>query len=81
MSHFERMPWKGRSHMGQVVSRAPDRDAVRPLVAFDFDGTLTCRDSFLAFLAWRAGAGRYAAGVLRSRPTPPPICSILTGVG
>jgi phosphatidylglycerophosphatase C len=27
----------------------------RPLVAFDFDGTLTVRDSFVAFLVWRAG--------------------------
>ncbi len=27
-----------------------------PLVAFDFDGTLTVRDSFVAFLVWRAGA-------------------------
>ncbi len=33
-----------------------------PLVAFDFDGTLTCRDSFIAFLAWRAGGPRFAAG-------------------
>ncbi|MBV9996969.1 MAG: HAD-IB family hydrolase [Caulobacteraceae bacterium] len=40
----------------------------RPLVAFDFDGTLTCRDSFLAFLAWRAGARRYAAGLARLLP-------------
>ena len=30
-----------------------------PIVAFDFDGTLTVRDSFTAFLKWRAG-GRYA---------------------
>ncbi len=28
----------------------------RPLVAFDFDGTLTVRDSFIGFLVWRAGA-------------------------
>jgi phosphatidylglycerophosphatase C len=28
-----------------------------PLVAFDFDGTLTARDSLIAFLAWRAGFG------------------------
>jgi phosphatidylglycerophosphatase C len=35
----------------------------RPLVAFDFDGTLTSRDSFTAFLAWRAGPARYAAGL------------------
>jgi phosphatidylglycerophosphatase C len=27
----------------------------RPLVAFDFDGTLTIRDSFIAFLVWRTG--------------------------
>jgi phosphatidylglycerophosphatase C len=37
----------------------------RPLVAFDFDGTLTWRDSFTAFLAWRAGARRYATGLAR----------------
>jgi len=37
----------------------------RPIVAFDFDGTLTCRDSFLAFLAWRAGNARYALGMAR----------------
>jgi phosphatidylglycerophosphatase C len=31
----------------------------RPLVAFDFDGTLTHRDSFLAFLRWRFGPATY----------------------
>jgi phosphatidylglycerophosphatase C len=35
----------------------------RPLVAFDFDGTLTCRDSFLAYLSWRAGPWRFRAGL------------------
>ncbi len=35
----------------------------RPLVVFDFDGTLTCRDSFRDFLAWRAGPVAYAAGL------------------
>ena len=40
----------------------------RPLAAFDFDGTLTSRDSFTAFLRWRAGAVGYAAGVLRLAP-------------
>jgi len=35
----------------------------RPLVAFDFDGTLTSRDSFTAFLAWRAGRAGYLAGL------------------
>ncbi len=35
-----------------------------PIVAFDFDGTLTNRDSFSAFLAWDAGLlGRTLAGV------------------
>ena len=34
-----------------------------PLVAFDFDGTLTCRDSFVAFLLWRAGRLGFAAGL------------------
>jgi phosphatidylglycerophosphatase C len=37
----------------------------RPLVAFDFDGTLTVKDSFLAFLRWRAGPVRYALGLSR----------------
>lgn len=40
----------------------------RRLVAFDFDGTLTVRDSFTAFLRWRAGAGRYALGAPRLLP-------------
>lgn len=30
-------------------------DPMTPLVAFDFDGTLTVRDSFNAFLIWRGG--------------------------
>ena len=40
----------------------------RPLVAFDFDGTLSFRDSFMAFLAWRSGAGAYALGLARLAP-------------
>lgn len=40
----------------------------RPIVAFDFDGTLTWKDSFMAFLRWRAGARRYAAGMARLAP-------------
>jgi phosphatidylglycerophosphatase C len=39
-----------------------------PIVAFDFDGTLTVRDSFIAFLKWRAGPGRYALGLVRLAP-------------
>jgi phosphatidylglycerophosphatase C len=39
-----------------------------PIVAFDFDGTLTVRDSFTAFLKWRAGPARWAAGCTRLFP-------------
>ena len=42
--------------------------ADRPIVAFDFDGTLTVRDSFTAFLKWRAGPLRYALGLARLAP-------------
>jgi phosphatidylglycerophosphatase C len=41
----------------------------QPLVAFDFDGTLTVRDSFTTFLKWRVGAAGYAMGVLRLAPS------------
>ena len=41
----------------------------RPIVAFDFDGTLTWRDSFLAFLAWRSSSRRYALGLARLAPS------------
>jgi phosphatidylglycerophosphatase C len=48
------------------VGDAPADDA--PIVAFDFDGTLTVRDSFTAFLKWRTGRARYAVGLLRLAP-------------
>ncbi len=40
----------------------------RALVAFDFDGTLSFRDSFMAFLAWRAGPLAYLLGLVRLLP-------------
>lgn len=40
----------------------------RPIVAFDFDGTLTIRDSFTEFLRWRAGSGGWALGLVRMAP-------------
>jgi phosphatidylglycerophosphatase C len=40
----------------------------RPIAAFDFDGTLTVRDSFTAFLRWRAGPFRYAVGMATLAP-------------
>ncbi len=48
--------------MGTPGSRRQGPPA-RPLVAFDFDGTLSFRDSFMAFLAWRKGPAAYAAGL------------------
>jgi phosphatidylglycerophosphatase C len=38
------------------------------VVAFDFDGTLTVRDSFMAFLRWRAGRLGYLSGMIRLAP-------------
>ena len=46
----------------------PPEGDPRPVVAFDFDGTLTVRDSFTAFLRWRRGPFAYAAGWLRLAP-------------
>jgi phosphatidylglycerophosphatase C len=43
-------------------------DPARPIVAFDFDGTLTVEDSFLAFLRWRRGPLAYALGGLKLLP-------------
>lgn len=42
---------------------------VGPIVAFDFDGTLTVRDSFRGFLRWRAGAWEYWLGMVRLAPS------------
>jgi phosphatidylglycerophosphatase C len=53
-----------------MVTHGPGRQtkAERPVVAFDFDGTLTVRDSFMAFLRWRSGPMRFAAGMARLLP-------------
>ncbi len=40
----------------------------KALVAFDFDGTLTVRDSFMAFIAWRSGAPRFLLGMVQLIP-------------
>lgn len=61
-----------RSKRSQIGIAAPPRQEerlFRPIVAFDFDGTLTIKDSFRAFLAWRVGPGRYAAGLFRLTPS------------
>ena len=47
---------------------APESPAAPPVVAFDFDGTLTTRDSFMAFLRWRVSPLRFALGLVRLAP-------------
>jgi phosphatidylglycerophosphatase C len=58
-----------------VTHVAPEADPAAPqphraggLVAFDFDGTLTVKDSFNAFLAWRTPPLRLLAGALALGP-------------
>jgi phosphatidylglycerophosphatase C len=48
----------------------PGRDSSggRPIVAFDFDGTLTTHDSFTAFLAWKAEPIGYFLGLASLLP-------------
>jgi phosphatidylglycerophosphatase C len=40
-----------------------------PIVAFDFDGTLTVSDTFMAFLRWREGPLGYHTGMARLAPS------------
>ncbi|HEX3406671.1 MAG TPA: HAD-IB family hydrolase [Caulobacteraceae bacterium] len=54
--------------MGDTAQQRQPQVPFRPLVAFDFDGTLTSEDSFLAFLRWRAGRGGYLAGLAALAP-------------
>ncbi len=49
-----------------VLSQSPS--LFGPLVAFDFDGTLTVADSFTAFLRWRAGPTGWLAGMAALAP-------------
>lgn len=57
--------------MSDMGTQGSDRQSVaegRPIVAFDFDGTLTIRDSFTAFLRWRAGRRGWAMGLVKLAP-------------
>lgn len=57
------------SEMGINPSvRQSEGNAQTVVVAFDFDGTLTIRDSFTAFLRWRAGGQGWALGLLKMAP-------------
>jgi phosphatidylglycerophosphatase C len=54
--------------MGIGHDSRQEQGPFRPIVAFDFDGTLTTQDSFTAFLKWHAGPGRYVAGLAELSP-------------
>jgi phosphatidylglycerophosphatase C len=54
--------------MAQDRRRKDTNRSQPPLVAFDFDGTLTVKDSFTTFLRWRAGPVRYAIGIVKLLP-------------
>jgi phosphatidylglycerophosphatase C len=68
VSHFERLARKVVPDMGDISQERQPQAIYRPLVAFDFDGTLTSRDSFIAFLRWRFGARAFTGGVLGLAP-------------
>jgi hypothetical protein len=54
--------------MGDAGDLRQGESVYRPIVAFDFDGTLTVRDSFTAFLQWRVGPAAWWAGWARLAP-------------
>ena len=56
------------SDRGIVQDLRQSEAAGRPIVAFEFDGTLTIRDSFTEFLRWRAGPGAWALGLVKLAP-------------
>lgn len=56
------------SEMGINPSFRQSVEKGQVIVAFDFDGTLTIRDSFTEFLRWRAGPAGWAMGLLRMAP-------------
>lgn len=59
-----RRPLKGRA----TTNTIPETAEAPAIVAFDFDGTITARDSYTAFLRWRAGGWRYFVGMVRLLP-------------
>ena len=64
-----RRPLKGRARSDFTSGDIPEAPDSPPIVAFDFDGTLTVRDSFTSFLKWRAGPARYNVGMVRLTPS------------
>ena len=57
-----------RGETGVSAGPAAGLAAGQPIVAFDFDGTLTIRDSFTEFLRWRAGPAGWALGLVKMAP-------------
>lgn len=53
-----------RDIAGDDIPDGPER----PIVAFDFDGTLTVRDSYTAFLIWRTPRAKLMLGWLKLVP-------------
>lgn len=58
----------GTHHVPEQADAADLGGGQAPIAAFDFDGTLTVRDSFTAFLRWRSGSVGYALGLARLAP-------------
>lgn len=56
------------SEMGINPPVRQSEENAQTVVAFDFDGTLTIRDSFTSFLRWRAGSRGWALGLLKMAP-------------
>ena len=54
--------------MGAAEAFRQSIDPTRPVVAFDFDGTLTIADSFTRFLRWRSGPAGWALGLVKMVP-------------
>lgn len=54
--------------MGTEPPARQSGSPAQPIVAFDFDGTLTVADSFTAFLRWRVPPARHALGMIRLAP-------------
>jgi phosphatidylglycerophosphatase C len=59
----------GQDQPAPRAAELAERPGDPPIVAFDFDGTLTVRDSFMDFLKWRVGPGRYALGLVKLAPS------------
>lgn len=69
MGHQDSPRQSNRAKENQVTALDPTNPkSDKALVAFDFDGTLTVKDSFMAFIAWRSGAPRFLLGMVQLIP-------------